>query len=126
MSLVDLICKKCHCSFTTPLKRFNYLTKQGCKNFYCSQNWHRRKLTVRHSVEQVKARDKIKLDEIKKMGYDAYTIEDNGKFDSQFVNDEFKKFMIFIDSRLCSTTAVQVSHKDKMVGFDSPHSHQFV
>ena len=59
------------------------------------------------------------------MGYDAYIIEDNGKFDSQFVNDEFEKFMIFIDSRLCSTTEVQVSHKDKMVGFDSPHSHQF-
>lgn len=62
-------------------------------------NWHRKKLTRKHSVKQVEVRDKIKLDEIKKMGYTAYIIEDNGKFNPQFVNDEFVKFKLFIDNR---------------------------
>lgn len=61
-------------------------------------NWHRKKLALKHSVEQVKTRDRIKLDEIKKMGYTAYIIEDNGKFNSQFVNDEFEKFKLFISN----------------------------
>jgi len=69
-------------------------------------NWHRKKITKVHSVQQVINRDKIKVDEIRKMGYNVYVIEDNGKFNPSFVNDEFAKFMLFISDRLYSTTEV--------------------
>ena len=62
-------------------------------------NWHRKKLTAKHSVEQVQTRDKIKLDEIKKMGYTPYIIEDGGRENSLFVMSEFEKFKLFIDKR---------------------------
>ena len=62
-------------------------------------NWHRKKITEKHSVSQVQNRDKIKLDEIKKMGYTPYIIEDNGRENSLFVNSEFDKFKLFIDNR---------------------------
>ena len=62
-------------------------------------NWHRKKITKKHSVEQVKNRDKIKLDEINRMSYTPYIIEDNGKENSLFVESEFNKFKLFIDER---------------------------
>lgn len=61
-------------------------------------NWHFKKITQAHSVEQVKNRDKIKLDEIRKFGYVPYTIEDKGKFNFSFVNDEFEKLKLFIST----------------------------
>ena len=41
--------------------------------------WHRKKITKKHSVFQVKNRDKIKLKEIISCGYTPYVIEDDGK-----------------------------------------------
>jgi hypothetical protein len=67
---------------------------------------------MNHSVKQVQTRDKIKLDEIGKMGYTAYIIEDDGKFNSQFVNDEFEKFKLFIGSTAVPSEGF-VSHKDE-------------
>ena len=68
--------------------------------------WHRQKITKKHSVEQVKNRDKIKLDEIRKMGYTPYIIEDDGKENSLFVESEFEKFKLFIDNRLYRTVVI--------------------
>lgn len=68
--------------------------------------WHYSKITKKHSVSQVQTRDKIKLDEIRKMGYSVYTIRDEGRENIQFVNEEFRKFVLFIDNRLCNITVI--------------------
>ena len=61
-------------------------------------NWHFKKLTQLHSVQQVVTREKIKLDEIRKMGYTPYIIEDRGKHNLTFVKEEFEKFKLFINN----------------------------
>lgn len=58
--------------------------------------WHYRKITEKHSVEQVQNRDKIKLIEIKKAGYFPYIIKDDGKYDFKFVEDQFNVFLDFL------------------------------
>lgn len=55
--------------------------------------WHYEKITKSHSVKQVQNRDKIKLVEIHKAGYSAYTVKDMGKFNKGFVEAEFEKFL---------------------------------
>jgi len=55
--------------------------------------WHYKKITKKHSVEQVQNRDKIKINEIKKLGYTPYIIQDLGKYDKSFVENEFQKFI---------------------------------
>jgi hypothetical protein len=62
--------------------------------------WHYEKITKKHSVEQVQNRDKIKLDEIKKSGYDSYVIKDLGKFNKKFVEIEFEKFNEWLRGRM--------------------------
>ena len=57
--------------------------------------WHRRKITKKHSVKQVQTRDKIKVDKIRAAGYDEYVIDDDGKFNKKFVEEEFEKFLKF-------------------------------
>lgn len=54
--------------------------------------WHYEKLTKKHSVEQVKTRDKIKLKHIVNSGWIPYIVKDMGRFNKKFVEDEFKKF----------------------------------
>ena len=75
-------------------------------------NWHYKKITRKHSVEQVQNRDKIKLDKIRKMGYTPYTIRDNGKENIEFVNEEFQKFLLFINNIAVPSEGF-VSHKDE-------------
>lgn len=58
--------------------------------------WHYEKITESHSLKQVKNRDIIKLDEIKKCGYIPYVIKDMGSYDPNFVNQEFEKFIKYI------------------------------
>ena len=55
--------------------------------------WHYEKITEKHSVKQVQNRDKIKINEIKNLGYTPYVIKDMGKFNPTFVQEQFKKFM---------------------------------
>ncbi len=59
--------------------------------------WHYEKITEKHSVKQVQNRDRIKIEEIKKVGYTPYIIKDMGKYKPSFVKEEFEKFIIFID-----------------------------
>jgi hypothetical protein len=54
--------------------------------------WHYKKITKKHSVAQVQNRDRIKIDEIKKMGYEPYIIKDLGKYNKSFVENEFENF----------------------------------
>lgn len=55
--------------------------------------WHYEKITEEHSVKQVQNRDKIKIKEIKKLGYIPYIIKDMGKVNPEFVKGEFDKFI---------------------------------
>jgi len=57
--------------------------------------WHYKKITEKHSLEQVQNRDRSKINEIKKAGYTPYIICDMGKFKKSFVEEQFK---LFIDS----------------------------
>jgi len=52
--------------------------------------WHYEKITEKHSVKQVQNRDKIKLSEISKCGYDYLVIKDMGKWNKKFVEGQFK------------------------------------
>lgn len=55
--------------------------------------WHYRKITEAHSVKQVQNRDRIKVGEIKKMGWKPYVIRDDGSYDPKFVLKEWRKFL---------------------------------
>ncbi len=55
--------------------------------------WHYKKITKKHSVLQVQTRDKIKIKEIKKLGYTPYIIKDMGRFNSKFVCEQFELFL---------------------------------
>lgn len=55
--------------------------------------WHYQKITAKHSVKQVQNRDRIKQKEIEKVGYKIYVIKDLGKYNRDFVEEEFKKFL---------------------------------
>lgn len=55
--------------------------------------WHYQKIKTNHSVEQVQNRDKIKIQEIENCGYKPYIIKDMGKYNTQFVEAEFKKLI---------------------------------
>lgn len=58
--------------------------------------WHYEKITEKHSVEQVQNRDRIKLLEIKRLGYTPYVIKDGGKFKKEFVEGKFKEFLDYL------------------------------
>jgi len=55
--------------------------------------WHYEKITEKHSVKQVQNRDRIKQKEIINAGYTPYVIKDMGKYDPEFVELEFQKFI---------------------------------
>jgi hypothetical protein len=60
--------------------------------------WHYEKLTKKHSLKQVQTRDKIKINEIQKCGYNVYIIKDMGRYNKNFVKEEFEKFLKYIES----------------------------
>lgn len=59
--------------------------------------WHYKKITESHSVKQVQNRDRIKINEINKIGYTPYVIKDMGKQNKKFVEVEFEKFIDYLD-----------------------------
>jgi hypothetical protein len=61
--------------------------------------WHYRKLTKKHSIEQVQNRDRIKLKKIAEAGYTSYVIEDQSGESTSKVQVEFQKFCDFIHLR---------------------------
>lgn len=62
--------------------------------------WHYKKITKQHSVKQVKNRDRIKINEIKKMGYTPYVIKDMGDFNPKFVEEKFSSFKKFVKNNI--------------------------
>lgn len=59
--------------------------------------WHYEKVTPNHKIEQVKNRDKLKLEEITANGYVPYIIKDMGQYNPEFVKAEFEKFIHYIN-----------------------------
>lgn len=57
--------------------------------------WHYKKITKEHSVKQVQNRDSIKIKEIKNLGYTPYIVKDLGKYNENFVKEQFDKFLEF-------------------------------
>lgn len=55
--------------------------------------WHHKKITDKHSVKQVQNRDKIKIKEIIKYGYEPYVIDDFGKHNKLYVEEKFNEFI---------------------------------
>jgi hypothetical protein len=58
--------------------------------------WHYEKITEVHSVKRVQNRDKIKIKEIKKLGYTPYIIKDMGSYNPEFVKVQFELFLKYI------------------------------
>jgi len=59
--------------------------------------WHYEKIKEKHSIKQVKNRDRIKIKEIKNCGYIPYVIKDMGRENNEFVENEFEKLKKYID-----------------------------
>ena len=61
--------------------------------------WHYQECGGKHSLLQTQSRDKIKLKEIIKAGWQPYIIEDRkGKFKESFVQDNFNNIKLFIET----------------------------
>jgi hypothetical protein len=56
--------------------------------------WHYKQISKSQSLLQVQTRDKIKFDAIEKAGYIPYIIKDMGKYNRNFVEQEFEIFMM--------------------------------
>lgn len=50
----------------------------------------------KNTLEQVQNRDRIKLEQIEKMGYQPYVIRDNGSYNGKFVREQFEIFKTWI------------------------------
>lgn len=59
-------------------------------------NWHYIQIAKDSSLEQIQNRDKIKLSVIKNNGYVPYVIEDRGKENKKFVEEQFEVFLNYI------------------------------
>ncbi len=71
--------------------------------------WHYKdKLSSNHSLKQVQSRDSIKLQKIKEHGYESYVIKDMGKYNPDFVKQEFEKFLEYISSKVLQASTVAV------------------
>ena len=58
--------------------------------------WHYKKIKSNSSLSQIQNRDNIKVKEIVQFGYTPYIIKDMGKFNRQFVEEEFETFKKYI------------------------------
>lgn len=55
--------------------------------------WHYKQVNKNHKLEQVQSRDVLKRKIIEDNGYNYYTVVDMGKFNKEFVWNEFIKFI---------------------------------
>lgn len=56
-------------------------------------NWHYQQIQKNISLKQIQTRDKIKKYQIINCGYTPYIIEDRGKYNQKFVEEQFQKFI---------------------------------
>jgi len=55
---------------------------------------HRQKIYKGQVLSKTKARDAVRIREIRKAGYIPYTIQDDGRENKEFVVSQFKKFLL--------------------------------
>lgn len=58
--------------------------------------WHYAQIKRNSSLKQIQNRNLLKTKEIKKLGWTPYIIEDRGKFNKEFVEQEFDKLVEYI------------------------------
>ena len=80
-------------------------------------NWHLKKITKKHSVAQVQNRDKIKIKEILTSGYIPYIVIDKGKYDKEFVEKEFNKFIEWFENNKYTFSESTLEYFD-IIGFE--------
>jgi hypothetical protein len=56
--------------------------------------WHYKQISKTQQLTQVQARDRVKTAIINKYGYTPYIIKDMGKYDKQFVEEQFEIFLL--------------------------------
>ena len=61
--------------------------------------WHYKKITQKHSLNQVQNRDRLKIKEIENCGFKPYIIKDMGKFNSSKVENEFNIFCKWLNEK---------------------------
>lgn len=61
--------------------------------------WHYKQIYKSQSLKQIQNRDKIKIKEIIDYGYEPYVIKDMGKFSIKKVDEEFNKFIEYINKK---------------------------
>ena len=87
------------------LNIYLYATDGGLATVVGMRNgpWHYKKITAKHSVEQVQNRDRIKIKEIERFGYTPYVIRDNGRAgalrNDAFVEEQFNLFVEAVRAR---------------------------
>ena len=64
------------------------------------------------TLKSIQNRDKIKHSEIDKAGWIQYNIKDMGKFNKNFVNQEFVKFVSFVENLRSLETVSDEAHRD--------------
>ena len=62
--------------------------------------WHYKKVTKTHNLKQVQDRDKIKINEISKCGFEPYIVKDVGKGNKKSkVLEEFEKLKQYLNTK---------------------------
>lgn len=61
--------------------------------------WHYKKITQKHSLNQVQNRDRLKIKEIENYGFKPYVIKDMGKFNISKVENEFNIFCEWLNEK---------------------------
>jgi hypothetical protein len=61
-------------------------------------NWHYQTISKNVSLRQIQSRDKIKFKEIIKCGYTPYVIEDRGRHNPKFVEEQFSIFIKYVQT----------------------------
>lgn len=61
--------------------------------------WHRKQVHAKQDFEYMQKRDSLRLEAIRAAGFEPYIIEDDGAVNKAFVQLEFGKFKVFLDSR---------------------------
>ena len=66
-------------------------------------NWHYNDIVGQKHLNKIQNRDKVKLAIIAKHGFETYVIKDHGKKNSNFVHEQFKEFMKWVNFKYCQT-----------------------
>lgn len=59
-------------------------------------SWHYKEISKSSTLKQIQNRDRLKLKEIKKFGWTPYIIKDMGKYNLNFVNEQFQIFRQYL------------------------------